>query len=366
MSQENENQPTLPTERKEPTNFVEKFYKQPNIDSEQTSLRQNTSQPPSPLYECNLCSKKYTRYIDLEKHNKTHSFFNFACWVCKRNFYMTKLNMINHFKNHEQSILLRTGYTKIIDNQLFSVIDKNFGDEWPVTVFRGEFLNEITDVIRINTLIKHRLIIQIRCKLWYVPNPSSEFNEPKFVWVSLPNIQVEWSDLNIKRKVFDVGEEFMGKFLEQSNVDDESGSGFVYYATSDVSIKCVSNSKIGCYLQNDIHNRYFELLNHLSVGRCWYTYNEHIYSVKRSSYFQPVYNPSCDSFCFKKCLEHFELQNDSKLQLSNTIFNQPYVTFADFEEWDQDGVNFGLRLLILDEENLDFVHPIFFYCRISH
>ena len=147
MSQENQNQPTLPTERKEPTNFVENFYNQPNIGSEQSSLRQNTSQTPSPLYECNLCSKKYTRYLDLENHNKIHSFFNFAFWVCKRNFYMTKYNMINHFKNHEQSILLRTGYTKLIENQLFSIIEKNFGDEWPVTVFRGEFLNDIADVL---------------------------------------------------------------------------------------------------------------------------------------------------------------------------------------------------------------------------
>ena len=133
----------------------------------------------------------------------------------------------------------------------------------------------------------------------------------------------------------------MNQFLEQSNVDDESGSGFVYYATSDVSIKCVKNSKIGCGLQNDLYERYFKLLNNLSVKNL-------------------LFNPSCDSFCFKNCLEYFELQQkSSKLQLNNSIFNQPYVTFADFEEWDQDGINFGLRLLILDEEKLNFVHPIF-------
>ena len=341
MSQENQNQPALSTERKEAKNFVENFYKQPNIGLQQPSLHLNTTQTPSPLYECNLCSKKYTLYQDLENHNKTHSFFNFACWVCKRNFRMTKSDMISHFKDHEHRILLRTGYTRVIENQLYSVIEKNFGDEWPVTVFRGEFLNELTDVIRINALIKQRMIIQIRVKLWYVPNPSSEFNVPKFVWLTLPNIQFEWSDLNIKRKVFDTGEEFMNQFLEQTSVDDESGSGFVYYATSDVSIKSVKNSKIGCRWREDTCHKYSELLNHLSTRNV-------------------IFNPSCDSFCFKKCLEYFEyVCEDIQLSRSNKIFNQPYVTFADFEEWDQDGVDFGLRLLILDEENLNVAHPIF-------
>jgi hypothetical protein len=138
--------------------------------------------------------------------------------------------MISHFKLHEKDILLRTGYTKLIDNQLYSVIEKKFEDDWPVSVFQGDNLNDLTDVIKVNTFLKNRMNIQIRCKLWYVPNPSSEFNTPKFVWATLPNILIEWSDLNIKRKIFDMGGEFMNSFLEQSNVENgDSGSGFVYY-----------------------------------------------------------------------------------------------------------------------------------------
>ena len=341
MSQENQNQPALPTERNQPRNFVNNFYKQPNIGSEQPPLRQNTTQSPyPPSYECNLCSKKFNRYGDLTNHNKIHSFFNFACWICKRNFLMSKSNMLSHFKDHEQSILLRTGYTRLFENQLYSVFEKNFGDEWPITVFRGEQLDELIDIIKVNTFLKNRLMVQVRCKLWYVPKPSSEFNVPKFVWLTLPNIQFVWGDLNIKRKVFDVGEEFMSSFLEQSNVDDESGSGFVYYATSNVSIKCVNNSKIGCFLQTDIYDKYSELLKQLSAKNY-------------------IFNPHCDSFCFKKCLDFFSLETNQDLKLGNAIFNQSHVTFVDFEEWDQEGIDFGLRLLVLEEENLDTVYPVF-------
>ena len=243
MSQENpenQNQPALPVERGEPTNFIENFYRQPNINSD-SSTKTHQAQTENPLYECNLCSKKYAKHSDLVAHNNIHSFFNFICWICKRNFNMSKSNMISHFKLHENRILLHTGYTKLIDNQLFSVYEKNYGDDWPVSVFRGENLNEITDVIKVSTFFKKRVIIQIRLKLWYVPNPSSEFNTPKFVWFTLPSIQFVWSDLNVKRKFFDVGDEFMNSFLEQTNIED-SGSGFVYYATSDISIKCVKNS----------------------------------------------------------------------------------------------------------------------------
>ena len=147
------------------------------IGSAQPSLFQNTTQSPSPpSYECNLCSKKFIRYADLINHNKIHSFFNFACWVCKRNFRMSKSNMLIHFKDHEQSILLRTGYTTLIENQLYSVFEKSFENEWPITVFRGEQLDELTDIIKVNTFLKNRLMVQVRCKLWYVPKPSSEFH----------------------------------------------------------------------------------------------------------------------------------------------------------------------------------------------
>ena len=338
MSQENQSHPTLPTERNETTNFIGKFYKQPGIGLEQTdNSTQNATKNPSPFYECNLCSRKYTRHSALVIHNKIHTFFNFACWICKRNFNMSHSNMISHFKHHEKNILLRTGYTKLIENQLYSILEKRFGDEWPVSVFKGDILNDLTDVVKVNTFLKNRMFIQIRCKLWYVPNPSSEFNTPKFVWLTLPNIQFEWSDLNIKRKIFDVGGEFMNTFLEQSNVED-SGSGFVYYATSEISIKCVKNTNIGCVLPYE--HKYSELLPLLASKNI-------------------IVNPLCNSYCLRQCLISFSSISNQNIQLNNKIFNQPYVTFLDFEEWDQEGIDFGLRLIILDENRLELAHPIF-------
>ena len=338
MSQENQSHPTLPTERKETKKLIEQFYKQPDIGLKQsTNSTQNTANNPSPFYDCNLCSKKYTTHSDLVAHNKIHTFFNFACWICKRNFNMSQSNMISHFKLHETNILLRTGYTKLIENQLFSILEKRFEDEWPVSVFQGDILNDLTEVVKVSTFLQNRMIIQIRCKLWYVPNPSSEFNTPKFVWLTLPNIQFEWNDLNIKRKIFDVGGEFMNTFLEQSNVED-SGSGFVYYATSEISIKCVRNTKIGCFLPNE--QKYSELLPLLASKNI-------------------IVNPKCDSYCLRECLVSFSSISNQKIQLNNKIFNQPYVTFLDFEEWDQEEINFGLRLIILDENRLELAHPIF-------
>ena len=313
MSQENKSHPTLPTERKETSNFIEQFYKQPGIDVEQPAhSNQNAAKQPSPFYECNLCSNKYPTHSELLTHNKIHTFFNFACWVCKRNFNMSHDNMISHFKLHEKDILLRTGYTKLIDNQLYSVIEKKFEDDWPVSVFQGDNLNDLTDVVKVNTFLKNRMIIQIRCKLWYVPNPSSEFNTPKFVWATLPNILIEWSDLNIKRKIFDMSGEFMNSFLEQSNVENgDSGSGFVYYATSDISIKLIILTKIGCSLPYE--HKYSNLLPLLMSKNI-------------------IVNPSCASYCLRECLISFSSISNQNIQLNKKIFNQPYVTFSDFEK----------------------------------
>ena len=333
-----QNQPPLATKRKEPTNLINKFYKQPNISVKQTtSLTQNTLKTPYPLFECNLCSKKYIQYSDLVTHNKTHSFFNFTCWVCKRNFNMSQSNMMSHFQLHEKSILLRTGYTKLINNKLFTIFEKNFDDEWPITVFCGDILDDLTDIVRVSTFLKKRLVVQIRCKLWYVPSPSSEFNVPKFVWLTLPNIQFEWNDLNVKRKIYNMGEQFMNSFLEQTNIED-SGSGFVYYATSNISIKCIQNSKIGCFLPDQ--NKYSELLQCLTSKKI-------------------IFNPLCDSFCLRECLSSFSIKSNQNIKLDNKLFDQPYVTFFDFENWDQQEMNFGLRLLILNEDKFEFALPIF-------
>ena len=58
-------------------------------------------------------------------------------------------------------------------------------------------------------------------------------------------------------------------------------------------------------------------------------------------------------------MDFFSLQTNQDFKLSNKIFNQSHVTFVDFEDWDEERIDFGLRLLILNEEHLDTVHPVF-------
>ena len=252
MSQEN--YPTQPTERFESKSFVERFYRQPRIGEDQVnSATQSKSETSSPPYECNFCKRKYNRFKDLKNHNeRVHHFMNFVCSVCKMNLQMSHSNMIAHFKTHEDQILIETSYAKKVENPLFSLYTKNFGDQWPLTVFEDQNLSDITEIVRINAFLKNRLIVQISCKLWFVPKPASEEKTGKYIWSSLPSIQIEWSDLNIKRKISHFGRTFMASFLEQDSIE-ENGSGFVYYATSDISIKCIKNAKLGCFLPYNIN-----------------------------------------------------------------------------------------------------------------
>ena len=45
----------------------------------------------------------------------------------------------------------------------------------------------------------------------------------------------------------------MASFLENDSIED-NGSGFVYHATSDISIKCIKNAKLGCFLDCRIYS----------------------------------------------------------------------------------------------------------------
>ena len=337
MSQEN--YPTQPTERFESKSFVERFYRQPQIGEDQVnSTTQSKSETSSPPYECNFCKRKYNRFKDLKNHNeRVHHFMNFVCSVCKMNLQMSHSNMIAHFKTHEDQILIETSYAKKVENPLFSLYTKNFGDQWPLTVFEDQNLSDITEIVRINAFLKNRLIVQISCKLWFVPKPASEEKTGKYIWSSLPSIQIEWSDLNIKRKISHFGRTFMASFLENDSIED-NGSGFVYHATSDISIKCIKNAKLGCFLPYE--HKYEHQLETLNTKKI-------------------IFNPLCDSFCLRECLIKFSQLSGISLNLDCDIFNKAEVSFRDFEDWDQKNLCFGLRIIILNEEKLDSVYPIF-------
>ena len=91
--------------------------------------------------------------------------------------------------------------------------------------------------------MKKKMNVSISCKLWFIPKPSTEEKLAKFVWVTSPSIRIEWSSLNIKHKISNMGKTFMTSFLETTSIED-NGSGYVYYATSDISIKCINMRKI--------------------------------------------------------------------------------------------------------------------------
>ena len=335
-----ENQPIIRTERIEGSNIIERFYNQPQIGENQTKSETKSNSIPAkpPLYECNLCKRKYERYQNLIEHNvSTHNYFRFVCWVCKRNLQMSHSNMLIHFKSHEDHILHKKNYIKKIENVLFSVYTKKFIDDWPLSIFENEHLDDISEIVRINAFLKKKLNVYISCKLWFIPKPASEEKLAKYVWATLPSIRIEWSSLNIKRKISDYGKLFMSSFLELDSIED-NGSGFVYYATSDISIKCVKMVKIGCFLP--LEDKYTFILNELIQHK-------------------KIFNPQCESFCLRECLEKFSLISKIELNTNNEIFQRRTVSFFDFEEWDQTNLDFGLRIIIFDEEKLKFAIPIF-------
>ena len=335
----NENQPTKPAERIERESLIERFYNQPEIgETQSNSESQQLVATNTSLYECNLCERKYISYQHLINHNNaTHNYFNFLCWICRRNLKMSHSDMILHFKSHEDLVLHKNNYIKQIENILFSVYTKHFGDGWPLSVFDNENLQNITDIIRINAFLKTTLNVNISCKLWFVPKPSTEEKLAKFVWVTSPSIRIEWSSLNIKHKISNMGNTFMTSFLETTSIED-NGSGFVYYATSDISIKCIRMVKIGCFLP--FENKYVKVLNKLTQ-------------------FKKIFNPQCEVYCLRECINHYSLLTNTSIDTSSQIFQQRFVSFFDFEDWNQEKLDFGLRIIVFNEENMEELIPIF-------
>ena len=334
-----ENQPNHPPERKE--NFIEQFYRQPSIkeSNESNIVNKNARGLNAPLYECNLCSKKYVRHHDLIIHRQSHNNIDFFCTICNARFQLPEKNIDLHFKGHELRILRETNFVKKVENPLFSLYEKKFDDEeWRVNPFVGETLDDITKVVKVCSFMKKRLILKISCKLWFVAKPASEAQNILFIWSSLPNIQIEWTDLNIKRKIFQRGQAFLSNFLEMDSIED-NGSGFVYYAISDISIKCTKNTQIGCNL---------DLIKHKFQSQLEICQRKHI-----------IFNPFCKSFCLLECIKHYSIINRVELDTSCDIFRRPKVSLLDFENLNEDNLDFGLRIVIFNEKEGSKLYPIF-------
>ena len=129
----------------------------------------------------------------------------------------------------------------------------------------------------------------------------------------------------------------MSSFLELDSIED-NGSGYVYYSTSDISIKCIKYTKFGCFLPWE--NKYKQQLETLTKRKL-------------------IFNPECDTFCMRECLQKFSASSGINLNLDCDILKKSHVSFQDIEDWDQRKLNFGLRIIILNEDNLESAYAIF-------
>merc|ERR1711963_1013109 len=145
--------------------------------------------------------------------------------------------------------------------------------------------------------------------MWFEPKAALEGESPQFIWMSIPSIQVDQNEIQLNSKIRNSAEQFFNIFLEQESVND-SGSGYAYYAVSDIKLKCIKNMEFGCRIENANHQKLISQL--VSTG--------------------VVYN-------------HFsgkELDNE----VLSTI-NKATVSFHDLENLPFTSLSFGVRILYL-------------------
>ena len=148
--------------------------------------------------------------------------------------------MKEHFIAHEIHFCRQTKLRKIKSNDIFNMYHRSFDDEeyWPYNPFMDDDMNDLIKMIKINASIKERIIVNISCKMWFEPKAALEGESPQFIWMSIPSIQVDQNEIQLNSKIRNSAEQFFNIFLEQESVND-SGSGYAYYAVSDIKLKCI-------------------------------------------------------------------------------------------------------------------------------
>ena len=329
-----ENQPPTAierSERSEDANLISQgLYNQPNEEITIDSTNEGAAHKiNNVLYECDLCNFSFSSFNKLRDHqSRTHLFISFLCWICRQNLRMSHKNMKEHFIAHEIHFCRQTKLRKIKSNDIFNMYHRSFDDEeyWPYNPFMDDDMNDLIKMIKINASIKERIIVNISCKMWFEPKAALEGESPQFIWMSIPSIQVDQNEIQLNSKIRNSAEQFFNIFLEQESVND-SGSGYAYYAVSDIKLKCIKNMQFGCRIENANHQKLISQL--VSTG--------------------VVFNPLNEWGCFHQCVyKHFSGKELTYLdnEVLSTI-NKATVSFHDLENLPFTSLSFGVRILYL-------------------
>ena len=237
----------------------------------------------------------------------------FYCDFHKKVFKLTSQSINQHFKAHEEEILLLSDYEKVGSSRLINVYEKSFDDDASVMdPFEQENLRDIVDLVRVGGSMKERAKIIISFKVLF---ESIDHDFPKFTWMSMPQFQVNRNELNLENKIQEKGKAFLQSLLDLDSIED-SGSGWVYLGMSIISIKVISSAKFGC---NEIPYEHADKIMALVKKRI-------------------LYNPDGEVRCFQKCVYNFLQDNythSSKIPWN--VFEKDNlkatVTLEEIEEW---------------------------------
>ena len=306
------------------------LYNQP-ADDQIEGANENDELHPSPavLYECNFCNATFLKRHNLSMHEKqVHFFISFFCWMCQRNMNMSHKAMKAHFAAHENQACRETEYAKIQGNSMFNLYQRSFDDDqyWPYNPFANDNLVDLVKMVRINASIFNRIIVNISCKMWFQPKAGLDDQSPLYRWVSISSISVDFNEIQLKEKIRKSGQDLMDTWLANESVD-ETGSGFVYYATSDIKLKCIKNMQFGCEIDSK-QNEFIDQLESKNI----------------------LFNPHCQSHCFHYCVySHFKGTLSTSDQQILEVVNKPLVSLLDLENLPFNLLTFGIRIFYLNQ-----------------
>ena len=299
-------------------NIILQHYNQPESDSNE-DLDANQHKPEEP------------------KKPKNQLPITFYCDFHKRTFKLSPQDIYNHFKIHEEEVLLLSDYEKIQNTRLVDIYEKTFHEDLVMDPFEGSDLTDIVDLVRVGGCMKQKAMVKISFKIYYESKDIEEHIQ--HTWMSLPDFQVTSYELGLKEKVQDKGKIFIQSFLDIDSIDD-SGSGWVYLGMEMISIKIIRRASFGCSENS-------------------YEFCPKIKSLVKNG---TLYNPPGEVSCFQKCISHF----------FKRIYNRPdYVydkgnlketmTLQEIEEWSQQETSIKLQIFTLTRSQSKYnVQPIYF------
>ena len=272
------------------------------------------------------------------KHKKTNdqSSITFYCDFHKKVFKLSPTDIYNHYKIHEEEIILLSDYEKVLNTELMDLYEKNFQFE-VMDPFEGSDLTDIVDLVKVGGCIKQKAMVKISLKIWF---ESLHVEDKKYTWVSLPNFQVNVHELGLKEKIQDKGKVFIQSFLDQDSIDD-SGSGWIYLGIETISIKIIKRVNFGCSENS-------------------YEFCPKLKSLVKN---RTLYNPPGEKNCFQKCISHYfkSIYNKPDYVYNKGDFKET-MTLEDIEKWSQNEKSIKLLIFTLtkSQSNQYNVQPIFF------